>query len=194
VQALTYNRSNMPDLQSVPSQFQNRRSQILRSDRVRVVEGNTLYGARLVANRPFQRGDVILPLMGTPTAPSYRTIQVGVSTHIEGPLLAYMNHSCRPSATVVTRELAVRAWTALKCGEEVTFFYPSTEWRMVRPFHCLCGAPDCIKYVAGAERLPVDLLARYHLNPHIRKLAAEALAQVTVRWSTNHNELAHRTP
>jgi SET domain len=134
------------------------------------------------------------PLMGKPAAPSYRTIQVGASTHIEGPLLAYMNHSCRPSAIIMTRQLSVRAWTALKCGEEVTFFYPSTEWKMVRPFHCLCGAPDCIKYVAGAEKLPVDLLARYHLNPHVRKPAAQALAHATVRWSTNHKELAHRTP
>ena len=184
----------MSDLQSVPRRFQNGCSQIPRSDQVCIVEGSTLYGARLVANRSFQCGDLILPLMGKPAAPSYRTIQVGASTHIEGPLLAYMNHSCRPSAIVLTRDLAVRARKALECGEEVTFFYPSTEWKMVRPFHCLCGAPDCIKYVAGAEKLRVDLLARYHLNPHVRKPAAEALAHATVRWSTNHNELAHRTP
>ena len=161
----------MPDLQPALSQFPSRCPHILRSDRVRVVEGSTVYGARLVANRPFKRGDLIFPLMGKPTAPSYRTIQVGLCTHIEGPLLVFMNHSCRPSAIVVTRELAVRAWTALKFGEEVTFFYPSTEWRMVRPFACLCGAPDCIKHVAGAEDLSIDLLAHYHMNPHIRKLA-----------------------
>ncbi len=170
----------MPDLQSAPSQFQNRCSQIRRSDPVRVVEDSTLYGARLVANRPFKPGDLILPLMGKTTAPSYRTIQVGVSTHIEGPLLAFMNHSCRPSAIVVTGELAVRAWTALKLGEEITFFYPSTEWKMVRPFECLCSAPDCITHVAGSESLSTDLFARYHMNPHIRKLAAEALAYVAV--------------
>jgi hypothetical protein len=47
----------MLDLQSALSQFQNRCPQILRSDRVRVVEDSTGYGARLVANRPFKRGD-----------------------------------------------------------------------------------------------------------------------------------------
>jgi SET domain len=164
----------MPDLQSVPSHFQNRCPQSPQSNQVRVVEDRTVYGARLIANRPFKRGDLILPLMGKTTAPSYRTIQVGERTHIEGPLLAFMNHSCRPSAIVVTCELAVRAWTALKVGEEVTFFYPSTEWKMVRPFDCLCGAPDCIRHVAGAEDLPVDLLARYHVNFHIRKLASRS--------------------
>jgi hypothetical protein len=77
----------------------------------------------------------------------------------------------------VAQTLAVRARTDVKAGEEITFFYPSTEWKMVRPFVCLCGAPGCIGYVAGAKYLPLDRLAQYFINPHIRKLAAEALAQ-----------------
>jgi len=165
----------MPDLQPPPTQFLNPCSNIFQSDRLRVVDDGSILGARLVAKRRFRRGDLILPLIGKLTAASYRTIQIDVSTHLEGSVLAFMNHSCRPSAIVVAQALAVRARTDLKIGEEVTFFYPSTEWEMVRPFECLCGAPNCIHYVAGAKYLSLDILAHYFINHHIRKLAAEAL-------------------
>ena len=59
-----YNRSDMPGPQSVSSEFQNRYSPIPPSDRVCVVESGMPYGTRLVANRPFQCGDLILPLDG----------------------------------------------------------------------------------------------------------------------------------
>jgi hypothetical protein len=168
----------MPNLQSSLSLVQRRRSNVLHADRLRVVDDGSAHGARLVVARPFKRGDLVLPLIGRLTAPSYRSVQTGIHTHIEGSFLAFMNHSCRPSAIVLTQQLAVRAWRDLRVGEEVTFFYPSTEWEMVRPFKCLCGALDCIGYVAGARHLPLDLLGRYFLNPHIRELAANALARV----------------
>jgi hypothetical protein len=98
--------------------------------------------------------------------------------HLEGFPFKFMNHSCRPTAVVETRQLAVRAWSEIKAGQEVSFFYPSSEWQMVRPFKCFCGAPGCIRYVAGARFLSLDLLGRYFINPHVRKLAAAALARV----------------
>jgi len=52
-------------------------------------------------------------------------------------------------------------------GDELTFFYPSTEWSMAEPFACLCGSGGCIGHIAGAERLPLHILTKYRLNPHI---------------------------
>jgi hypothetical protein len=89
-----------------------------------------------------------------------------------------MNHSCRPTSIVLAHALCVRAATDLKAGDEITFFYPSTEWDMVRPFECLCGAHNCIGFVAGAQHLCIATLRRYFLNAHIQELAAEAFLAV----------------
>jgi len=153
-----------------------------RSDRVDVIEDASTRGARLVAKIPFRRGELILPLNGKPTAPSYRTIQIDQSTHVEDPLIAFMNHSCRPTAIVDAQALTIHAATDLTTGEEVTFFYPSTEWEMVRPFECLCHAAGCIGPVAGAHFLPLHILASYFINSHIRSLAATALLTMASDW------------
>ena len=151
---------------------------LCRSDGLRVVDDGPLYGLRLVAMRRFIRGELILRLQGRPAAQSFRSIQVGVCSHLEGYPFSFLNHSCRPTAIVLTPQAEFRAWEELKIGEEVTFFYPSTEWEMVRPFVCLCGAPGCIRYVAGAKYLSADLLGHYFISPHVRTLVATALAQV----------------
>jgi SET domain len=153
-----------------------------RFDRVDVIEDASTQGARLVAQIPFRRGELILPLNGKPTAPSYRTIQIDLNTHVEDPMIAFMNHSCRPTAIVDAQALTIHAATDLTPGEEVTFFYPSTEWAMVRPFQCLCHAAGCIGLVAGAQCLPLHILSGYFVNPHIRCLAATALLEVASDW------------
>lgn len=146
-----------------------------RSDQLAaVLNDSSIHGVRLVAKRPFNSGELILPLLGKLTTQSYRTIQIDISTHLKGPLIAFMNHSCSPTAIVDAQTLQLVAARELRIGEEITFFYPSTEWKMVRPFQCLCDAPNCISYVAGAKYLSSDILKQYFINPHIRKLAAIA--------------------
>lgn len=145
------------------------------SEALGVVDDGSICGARLVAKQPFKPGDLILPLIGHLAPVSYKTIQISAHTHLEGFLLAFMNHSCRPSAIVLTQERAVRALCQLEIGQEVSFLYPSTEWDMTRPFECLCGATNCIRYVAGARYLSLELLGLYFINPHIQQLAAQAL-------------------
>jgi hypothetical protein len=39
----------------------------------------------------------------------------------------------------------------LKAGEELTFFYPSTEWNMNQGFDCFCGSKRCLGYIGGAK-------------------------------------------
>jgi hypothetical protein len=48
---------------------------------------------------------------------------------------------------------------------------------MDRPFICLCGAPQCVRLVAGAKYLSIDTLSRYFVNPHIREMIFATLAQ-----------------
>lgn len=38
----------------------------------------------------------------------------------------------------------------LDIEEEMTFFYPSTEWEMTQSFSCYCGSPACIGEIRGA--------------------------------------------
>ena len=84
------------------------------------------------------------------------------------------NHSCDPATYIDTENLQIIALRDISKGDELTFFYPSTEWEMIQPFQCNCQAQNCIKEVKGAkEFLRNDdlktLLAHPH-SPHILKL------------------------
>jgi hypothetical protein len=147
---------------------------MLPSDRLTIVNGSgSIHGNSLVAKTPFKRGDFIMPLMGVLSVRTYRTIQIEVSSHLEGTVAAFLNHSCQPTSIVQASTLSVHAAKDLKAGDEITFFYPSTEWDMARPFKCLCGAQDCIGFVAGARYLSMDTFTHYFVNPHIKALLVE---------------------
>lgn len=148
-----------------------------------IVEGGSAYGARLITTGPLARGEVIHHIRHYRLVdrPTYQTIQVARDAHIEElGVLAYLNHSCRPNTHVDTAALTVTALREIAAGEELTFFYPSTEWEMDRPFVCLCGAPQCVRLVAGAKYLAVDTLSRYSINRHIRALILETLEAALV--------------
>lgn len=127
------------------------------------------YGAGVVAARSLTAGEAFADLTECVIAewPSIYTIDTGDNRHIDGPQVRYLNHSCAPNVHVDTGRMEVRALRPITAGEELAFFYPSTEWEMVGPFDCLCAAPDCIGVVAGARSLPPEVLSRYALNEHI---------------------------
>ncbi len=147
---------------------------------LKIISGGSAYGARLVTDQPFKRGETIYRIEGhriTDTA-TYQTIQVGRRQHVEElGVIAYLNHSCQPNTLIDVVRLEVIALRDIQAGEELTFFYPSTEWEMDRPFICLCGAPQCVRLVAGAKYLSIDTLSRYFINQHIREMVMETLAQ-----------------
>lgn len=99
--------------------------------------------------------------------PTQYSIQVGASTHIDGPGTRYLNHSCDPNVFVDAQSLSVVTLRPVSAGTPLCFFYPSTEWRMAAPFRCGCGTPRCIGTVAGAAGTPQEVLSRYRLNRHI---------------------------
>ena len=103
------------------------------------------YTSKLVTKVPFKAGQVVFRLEGLTTAPKkrYTTVQVGPDEHVElNSDLVYMNHSCDPSVILDTLNRTVTATRDLKAGDELCFFYPSSEWDMIQPFPCWCGAED----------------------------------------------------
>lgn len=61
----------------------------------------------------------------------------------------------------------------LSVGDELTFFYPSTEWSMAQGFHCLCGTEQCRGYISGAKDMSKEQLEGIWINAHIRSLLEE---------------------
>jgi len=131
----------------------------------------------LSTKRAYKKGEVICPI---PTEalydkPNRFTVQIGRDRHVEVKELASMNHSCNPNTFLDTTRMLVFAARDIGTSEELTFFYPSTEWEMSSPFICLCGATNCIHVVAGARFLPLSTLENHYLNRHIRELMVELL-------------------
>ncbi|MCJ1477547.1 hypothetical protein MMC13_006219 [Lambiella insularis] len=61
----------------------------------------------------------------------------------------------------------------LTAGEELTFFYPSTEWEMAQPFDCRCGAKTCAKRISGASEMGRHGLGDRFVNEHVLALLRE---------------------
>ena len=111
-------------------------------------------------------------------ADSYATVQSGRDARIElNSDLVFVNHSCDPSVEFdMTRfEVRVVQHRPLKEGDELTFFYPSSEWMMAQPFDCRCGAGlgKCLGRIEGAAKMEERVLRRYWLNDHVEELLAE---------------------
>lgn len=119
------------------------------------------------------------PLVRTP-APAYSTVQIARTAHAElHSDLLYVNHSCAPALEFDFTAMAVRVarGRALAVGDELTFFYPSSEWEMAQPFACRCGAPACRGWIAGAREMGRARLRGIWLNMHIEELLDEQEAQ-----------------
>ena len=138
-----------------------------------VIEGNDRKGKHVVTTAAIRAGALILQVTGhhEVAAANRFTVQAGANTHLAGiGPLTFMNHSCAPNVVINTPDMTVMAIRDIAAGEELSFFYPSTEWHMAEPFDCHCGEASCIGLVAGASSLPDDILSRYFLNPHIHAL------------------------
>jgi hypothetical protein len=61
----------------------------------------------------------------------------------------------------------------LKPGDELTFFYPSTEWNMAQGFDCFCGTATCRGRIEGAGKMTDKALEGLWLNGYIREMRAE---------------------
>jgi hypothetical protein len=143
--------------------------------RLRVVgaDGNG-FRARLVSVGALAPGAVVAGIhsVGVVGRASYRSVQIAENRHIEDiGVLAYLNHSCAPNVAIDVERMVVTAIRPIAAGDELTFFYPSTEWDMAQPFQCWCGAEGCLGWVEGARHVVRDVLAHHVVAPHIARLA-----------------------
>jgi SET domain-containing protein len=131
----------------------------------------------LITKQTYKKGEIIceIPTEKVIDKANRYTVQIGRDRHTEVGKLSALNHSCDPNVILDTENLQMVACRDIDQGEELSFFYPSTEWEMDAPFICLCGASNCIHVVAGARFLPLSTLENHYLNRHIRELMIELL-------------------
>lgn len=104
--------------------------------------------------------------------PTYLTIQIDINKHItlQPDYLQYVNHSCKPNVFFNTTTFQFTALRDIDIDEELTFFYPSTEWDMAQAFQCHCGNDNCLQIIRGAKYLSADVLKHYQLTDFITKM------------------------
>jgi hypothetical protein len=127
----------------------------------------------LHANVFFDAGEMICEFSaGTVSeVPTYLTVQTGENKHItlDPEFLQYINHSCDPNVFFDTTRMQLLALKEVQPGDELMFFYPSSEWEMTQPFDCFCGTNQCLHKIQGAAHLSGDEAARYQLTDFIRE-------------------------
>ncbi|MBM3411899.1 MAG: SET domain-containing protein [Bacteroidetes bacterium] len=123
------------------------------------------------AGRQFGAGEVLSSFVAEEVCvnPSYLTVQLGDKHHImlKPAYLQYINHSCNPNCFFDTTNLTVVALRDIAYDEELTFFYPSSEWDMSQPFVCNCRSQQCLGMIRGAKHLSDQQANEYHLNLYI---------------------------
>ena len=129
---------------------------------------------RILADRPV---GAILSSFASSTrvaAPSYLTVQYTEHVHLEltPAFLECVNHSCTPNVSFDMTLLSLVALQPLKADDELTYFYPSTEWTMTQPFKCACGSARCLNVIDGASTLSAAVLESYPLSPLVRQRLA----------------------
>ena len=131
----------------------------------------------LITKQAYTKGEVIceIPTEKVFDKANRYTVQIRRDQHTEVGKLAALNHSCDPNVILDTERLLMVACRDIAREEELSFFYPATEWEMDAPFICLCGASNCIHVVAGARFLPLSTLENHYLNRHIREMMIELL-------------------
>ncbi|VDB85019.1 unnamed protein product [Peniophora sp. CBMAI 1063] len=144
---------------------------------VEVKFGDGELDSGLIAKKDFAAGAIIASVSGTTKGPkAYTSVQCGPgeNDHIElNSDLVYVNHSCDPNtafdlSSPDRSQWNLRALKSIKEGEQLTFFYPSTEWAMDQPFDCRCGASNCLGKISGAHVLSREaLLSRGYVSPWI---------------------------
>lgn len=145
--------------------------------RVEHLEGD--FASRSISLVDLPAGHIFARITNpTPATCAYTSVQASRSLHIELNCdLVYINHSCRPTLVFDMERWEVRVnpdlHQGLKAGDELTFFYPSTEYAMAQPFGCRCGEKECRGTITGAKDMPLDILRQYWLSPHIEELLQE---------------------
>lgn len=103
--------------------------------------------------------------------PTHLTLQVDEDKHIHlfPEYLQYINHSCEPNAFFDIQHGKLVSLKVINKNEEISIFYPATEWDMNQPFECFCNTSSCLGKIKGASYLGENLLTRYRFAEHIMR-------------------------
>ncbi len=127
----------------------------------------------LNAQKIIEAGEVIsfFNANETFTYPTYLTVQVGINKHITlmPEFLQYINHSCNPNVFFDTTSMQLVCLRTIAIGEELRFFYPSTEWEMTQQFVCNCGSANCLQLIQGATYLSSEVAGQYRFTDFIKQ-------------------------
>lgn len=141
---------------------------------IEATSSDQINGRCVRATRAFDAGQPLASFVASATheRPHPLTLQVSERQHVElDPVaLSFVNHSCDPNVHFDVERMELRALRPISAGEELTFFYPSTEWAMSRPFACECGTSRCLTQIAGASQMPSHQLRGHRLAPHIAEM------------------------
>ncbi len=121
------------------------------------VKSSVLGGKGLFAEEAIAKGEEILRLGGKVTGrrPPDQPYSMRLGKRLflvdSHNVDNYVNHSCAPSARIDFNTLYLRAKQDLNKGEEITFNYCATEFRIDKQFWftCRCGSEGCYGRVRG---------------------------------------------
>jgi hypothetical protein len=137
-----------------------------------IMQNNNTGEKSLHASSFFDAGEVICDFGSDKVldTPNYLTVQTGDDEHItlKPEFLQYINHSCSPNVFFDTTAMQLVALKEIQPGDELLFFYPSTEWDMAQPFDCFCGTAQCLHRIKGAAHLTDEEAMRYRLTQFIQ--------------------------
>ena len=129
----------------------------------------------LKSTKRFNKGDVLSSFSESIHGKyiTYLTVQISEKEHlsVRPESLKYINHSCNPNAFFDVDSMNLIAIKDIQIGEELTFFYPSTEWEMIQPFDCFCKAEKCLGRIEGASKISTETLKKHRLSSFISSKA-----------------------
>jgi len=144
---------------------------------VQVYEDSTTGHRSLYACQTIKKDSCISPFAAAAVleAPSYLTIQLADDQHIllQPSFLQYVNHSCKPNAYFDVEKMELVAMENIQAGEQITFFYPSTEWDMAQPFDCHCRQDECFGVIRGAAYLSLEQIKKHRFTSYVRQKIKE---------------------
>ena len=80
------------------------------------------------------------------------SLQVAEGKHIsETRYIGYLTHACAPNAALDMQKFQLIALRDIKVVEVVTIDYAATEDRLYVQFACICGAPNCRRWIIGRK-------------------------------------------
>ncbi|MCG8326826.1 MAG: SET domain-containing protein-lysine N-methyltransferase [Chitinophagales bacterium] len=110
-------------------------------------------------------------------SPDMHSVQLDENKHIilQPIYLKYINHSCNPNVFFDLNKKEIRTLKQIKSGEEIVFFYPSTEWKMTEPFDCACGSDNCLNRIEGACNLSLSTFPEHRFSDFVMRKAMETV-------------------